>query len=127
MLRTFGKSRYNIGITNTGIFDLYTDYLLTSFSSTIATGLSEWLDGRISHDPVSPFLSKTKQPHFYVALCDCPIRVFKHQTKVQYVRTKEQALHQGDQTGFRGISTVQKCDCVTSVINQLTGSQLNLE
>jgi hypothetical protein len=43
---------------NHDIFDLYTDYLLTSFSSTTATGLSDMLDGRVSHDQVSRFLSK---------------------------------------------------------------------
>jgi len=39
------------------IFDLYTDYLLTSFSYTTATGLSSLLDGDISHDQVTRFLS----------------------------------------------------------------------
>jgi len=54
-----GNSHYDIGMTNTDIFDLYTNYLLTSFSSTTATGLSELLDGHISHDQVSSrFLSK---------------------------------------------------------------------
>ena len=40
------------------IFDLYTDYLLSSFSYTTATGLSEMLSGKISHDQVTRFLSK---------------------------------------------------------------------
>jgi hypothetical protein len=33
------------------IFDLYTDYLITSFSYTTAAGLSGLVDNAISHDP----------------------------------------------------------------------------
>ena len=40
------------------IFDLYTDYLITSFSYTTATGLSTFLDDAVSHDQVTRFLSK---------------------------------------------------------------------
>jgi len=43
---------------NINLFDLYTDYLLSSFSYTTATGLSEVLSGAISHDQVTRFLSK---------------------------------------------------------------------
>ncbi len=35
------------------IFDLYTDYLITSFSYTTAIGLSGLVDNAISHDPQS--------------------------------------------------------------------------
>ena len=37
--------------------DLYTDYLLSSFGQTSATGLSRLVDGDISHDSISRFLS----------------------------------------------------------------------
>ncbi|MGB1241309.1 MAG: IS701 family transposase, partial [Chitinophagales bacterium] len=37
--------------------DLYTDYLLSSFGQTGATGLSRLVDGEISHDSVTRFLS----------------------------------------------------------------------
>ena len=37
--------------------DLYTDYLLSSFGQTSATGLSRLVDGAISHDSVSRLLS----------------------------------------------------------------------
>jgi hypothetical protein len=40
------------------IFDLYTDYLITSFSHTTATGLSGLVDNAISHDPVTRFFSR---------------------------------------------------------------------
>jgi hypothetical protein len=42
---------------NKQIFELYIDYLVTSLSYTMATGLSRLLDGDISHDQVTSFLS----------------------------------------------------------------------
>jgi len=38
--------------------DLYTDYLLSSFGPTTATGLSKMLDKAVSHDDVTRFLSQ---------------------------------------------------------------------
>ncbi len=38
--------------------DLYTDYLISSFSQTTATGLSRALDGAVSHDAFTRMLSK---------------------------------------------------------------------
>jgi hypothetical protein len=40
------------------IFDLYTDYLITSFSYTTATGLSNLVDDAVSHDQITRFLSQ---------------------------------------------------------------------
>jgi hypothetical protein len=45
-------------MNNSDIFELYTDYLLTSFSYTTATGLSDLLDGQVSHDQVTRFLAR---------------------------------------------------------------------
>ena len=42
---------------NTDLFEIYSDYLLTSFGKTTATGLSEVLDGQVSHDQITRFLS----------------------------------------------------------------------
>lgn len=39
------------------MLDIYTDYLISSFGQTTATGLSRLLDGQISHDAVTRFLS----------------------------------------------------------------------
>lgn len=39
------------------LLDLYSDYLLSSFGATTATGLSKLLDGAVSHDRVTRFLS----------------------------------------------------------------------
>ena len=38
--------------------DLYTDYLLSTFGSATATGLSAMVDGEVSHDQITRFLSK---------------------------------------------------------------------
>jgi len=40
------------------IFDSYTDYLITSFSYTTATGLSYLVDNEISYDQITRFLSQ---------------------------------------------------------------------
>jgi len=40
------------------LLDLYTDYLLSSFGQTSATGLSSLTDGTVSHDKVTRMLSK---------------------------------------------------------------------
>jgi len=40
------------------MLDLYTDYLIGSFAQTTATNLSKMLDGVISHDKVTRFLSE---------------------------------------------------------------------
>ena len=40
------------------LLDLYSDYLISSFGQTSATGLSTLLDGEISHDSITRMLSK---------------------------------------------------------------------
>ena len=40
--------------------DLYTDYLLSTFGQATATGLSAMVDGEVSHDSVTRFLSKSE-------------------------------------------------------------------
>ena len=45
---------------NEKILDLYSDYLLSSFGQTTATGLTRLLDGEVSHDQVTRMLSSTK-------------------------------------------------------------------
>ena len=42
---------------NAPLLDLYSDYLISSFSYTTATGLSNLLDQQISHDRITRFLS----------------------------------------------------------------------
>jgi hypothetical protein len=43
---------------NKSLLDLYTDYLISSFGPTTATGLSRLLDSEISHDAVTRLLSE---------------------------------------------------------------------
>ena len=42
------------------LLDLYSDYLLSSFGQTTATGLSRLVDGEVSHDQISRMLSSEK-------------------------------------------------------------------
>jgi len=42
------------------ILDLYTDYLISSFGQTTATGLSKLMNGDVSHDQVSRMLASRK-------------------------------------------------------------------
>lgn len=44
---------------NTELLDLYTDYLISSFSQTTATCLSRLLDGVITHDYITNFLAES--------------------------------------------------------------------
>jgi hypothetical protein len=37
--------------------DLYTDYLLSTFGAATATGLSAMVEGDVSHDQITKFLS----------------------------------------------------------------------
>ena len=39
------------------ILDLYTDYLISSFGQTTATGMAKLLDNKMSHDKITRFLS----------------------------------------------------------------------
>jgi hypothetical protein len=42
---------------NKDLLELYSDYLLSSFSYTTATGLSRMSTGEVSHDKITPFLA----------------------------------------------------------------------
>jgi|SRR5215213_746490 len=43
------------------LLDLYTDYLISSFGQTTATGLSRLLDGEVSHDQITRFLASPEK------------------------------------------------------------------
>ncbi len=43
---------------NTDLLELYSDYLLSAFSHTTATGLSKMTGGTVSHDKITRFLSE---------------------------------------------------------------------
>ena len=42
---------------NKVMLDLYTDYLLSTFGFSTATGLSAMIEGEVSHDKITRFLS----------------------------------------------------------------------
>jgi len=46
---------------NQELFDLYTDYLISAFGPTTATGLARLLDGQVSHDQVTRLLATEPQ------------------------------------------------------------------
>lgn len=46
-------------IMGNNLSDLYTDYLIRSFSKTTATGLSSIVDGCLSHDQITTFLAES--------------------------------------------------------------------
>ena len=43
---------------NKELTELHSDYLLSSFGAATATGLSDMLEGEVSHDRITRFLSK---------------------------------------------------------------------
>ena len=43
---------------SSSLLDLYSDYLISSFCQTSATGLSRLTDGAVSHDRITRFLSE---------------------------------------------------------------------
>jgi hypothetical protein len=59
--------------------DIYTDYLLSSSSLVTSTGLSNLLDGQLSHDKITRFLSKSSFDSKYLWETVKPI--FKEQSK----------------------------------------------
>src|SRR5258708_601482 len=46
---------------NDEFLDLYSDYLISSFGATTATGLSNLLEGDVSHDQVTRFLASPER------------------------------------------------------------------
>lgn len=48
-------------MANENLLDLYSDYLISAFGQTTATGLSSLLNGEISHDSIQRFLAGERQ------------------------------------------------------------------
>ena len=46
---------------SSSLLDLYSDYLISSFGQTSATGLSRLTDGAVSHDRITRFLSEPQK------------------------------------------------------------------
>jgi hypothetical protein len=48
-------------MANEKLLDLYSDYLISAFGQTTATGLSALLNGEISHDSIQRFLASERR------------------------------------------------------------------
>jgi DDE superfamily endonuclease len=53
-------------MTNEKLLDLYSDYLISAFGQTTATGLSALLNGEISHDSIQRFLAGERQTSIHL-------------------------------------------------------------
>ncbi len=60
MLRGNASVGYNVCMHDQ-LLDLYSDYLISSFDATTATGLAAVLDGAVSHDQITRFLAGAKR------------------------------------------------------------------
>jgi hypothetical protein len=64
---------------NRKILDLYSDYLIASFSLMTSSGLSDLLDGALSHDQISRFLGqRTFSQMDYWKCVKLIVRRFEH-------------------------------------------------
>src|SRR5437868_4153040 len=48
-------------MTDNELLELYSDYLISAFGQTTATGLATLLDGQVSHDRIQRFLAGAKR------------------------------------------------------------------
>ena len=55
---------------NKQLLDLYSDYLISSFNKTTATGLSLLVDNSVSHDKISRFLAERKYRLFSAVMSE---------------------------------------------------------
>ena len=63
--------------------DLYTDYLLSTFGAATATGLSAMVEGDVSHDQITRFLSAqeyTSKVKSTASLAKSPTRTLRTQS-----------------------------------------------
>lgn len=68
---------------NAEILDLYSDYLISSFNLVTATGMSEMLNGIISHDKISRFLAQNLfTPKDYWKIIKPIVRRIEHEDGV---------------------------------------------
>lgn len=53
--------RYTTRMTDNELLDIYSDYLISAFGPTTATGLAAMLDGQVSHDRIQRFLASRQR------------------------------------------------------------------
>ncbi len=77
---------YTTGMTDKELLDIYSDYLISAFGLTTATGLASLLEGQISHDRIQRFLASEKRTSNELWLIVKPhIRAIQHQDGVLIV------------------------------------------
>jgi hypothetical protein len=73
-------------MTDKELLDIYSDYLISAFGLTTATGLSALLEGQISHDRIQRFLASQKRTSNDLWTIVKPhIRAIQHQDGVLIV------------------------------------------
>ena len=107
------------------ILDLYSDYLICSFNHVTATGLSKALDGQLSHDKITRFLSEedfdSKQlwqlakPVIRQYECDDAVLIFDDTLgEKPYTDENEQICWHYDHVKHRNIKGFNLLNCVYS-------------
>ncbi len=75
-----------MGMTDKELLDIYSDYLISAFGLTTATGLSSLLDGQISHDRIQRFLAGEQRTSNDLWLIVKPhVRAIQHEDGVLIV------------------------------------------
>lgn len=73
-------------MTNDELLDLYSDYLLSAFGQTTATGLSARLGGQVSHDRVQRFLASRQRTSADLwRIAKPPVRTIEQKSAVMIV------------------------------------------
>src|SRR5436305_10052191 len=73
-------------MTDNELLDIYSDYLISAFGLTTATGLASLLEGQISHDRIQRFLASQKRTSNDLWTIVKPhIRAIQHQDGVLIV------------------------------------------
>ena len=108
---------------NKELFELYSDYLLSSFGATTATGLSAMLEGEVSHDRITRFLSsdvydsktlwRLIKPMVREIECDDGVLIFDD-TIVEKPHTDENEIVSWhfDHTKNRSVKGINLLNCV---------------
>ena len=109
----------------TELLDLYSDYLISSFNYVTATGLSDALNGEVSHDKITRFLSKEDLDSKQLWLLVKPV-VRKHEREdgvlifddtieeKPYTKESELVCYHFDHVKNRSVKGINLLNCVYS-------------
>lgn len=90
------------------MLDIYSDYLIASFSQPSATGLSSLVNGEISHDQVTRFLSQEKKTtkELWLIAKSFVKRFNLSKAFLSLMIPSKRSLRQMKMTSFAGIMTI---------------------